>query len=197
MATKATRNRDLLTKSSYCRNSKHARCKTEGCSCQCHGAVETMPEISVEDANAEVAASTADAQEAPAKTVDQQIAEAVEGVQGTEIEKARARAAAYEEIAPAKKPRAKKKAAAPAPDVAAEPGDGKLTGDQKRALREQMVTYLGAMKFKLGPRVHGGVLDGVSPEQAAAYVDQYWVKFIDPERFNGRAIAGPRPGANA
>lgn len=25
-----------FTKSSYCRNSKHARCKTPECSCQCH-----------------------------------------------------------------------------------------------------------------------------------------------------------------
>ncbi len=59
--------------------------------------------------------------------------------------------------------------------------DGKLSNAHKRAIRVQMVAYLAAMPVELT-----GDLEGVTAEEAAAYVDTYWVKYIDPARDKAR-----------
>lgn len=81
---------------------------------------------------------------------------------------------------PAKKARAPKAPKEPKPVVKGTV-DGKLSNAHKRAIRLQMVSYLAAMEFTLD-----GDLEGVTPEEAASYVDQYWVKYIDPARDKAR-----------
>ena len=247
---------ELLTKSSYCRNSKHAKCKTLGCECKCHA----LPDATVSEAEyvaakqasidasiaetealqAEATAELADAvqdradaepeAQAPTfvqpdadetKSVEEQLAEIVSNIDGDEIEDLRDKAFAETGCAgcaesdfcdidppraldaitaaqqlildrldpskapapapkPAKKPRAPKAPKEPKPVVKGTV-DGKLSNAHKRAIRIQMVAYLAAMPVELT-----GDLEGVTPDEAAAYVDQYWVKYIDPARDKAR-----------
>jgi hypothetical protein len=162
MTSNAARAQDLLTKSSYCRNSKHARCKTAGCECKCHSEVEQLDHSAAEKAAAAVEAEGT----APEPTAEQIIADRLDPSK-----------------APAPAPKPAKKAKAPKTEKPVVKGtvDGKLSNAHKRAIRVQMVAYLGAMPVELT-----GDLEGVTPAEAAAYVDTYWVKYIDPARDKAR-----------
>lgn len=246
---------ELLTKSSYCRNSKHAKCKTPACECKCHALPDTtvseaeyleakaatlpvdedtrtdaeLAEVDADaDANAAISNRPGDMADAPTfvqpdaddtRTVEEQIAAIVENIDGDEIEDLRDKAFAETGCAgcaesdqcdidppcapdaitaaqqlildrldpskapapePAKKPRAPKAPKEPKPVVKGTV-DGKLSNAHKRAIRVQMVAYLAAMPVDLS-----GDLEGVTPDEAAAYVDTYWVKYIDPARDKAR-----------
>lgn len=152
---------DLLTKSSYCRNSKHAKCSTEGCGCKCHAPVDVIPEDAAADAEA---AANEPVSNYPGDATD------AEKLIADRLDPAKA-------PAPAKP---KREAKAPKPVVKGTV-DGKLTNAHKRAIRTQMVTYLAAMPVDLT-----GDLEGVTPQEAGAYVDTYWIKYIDPARDKAR-----------
>lgn len=239
---------ELLTKSSYCRNSKHAKCKTAGCECKCHTANTEVPSPTIDaiietidEVQAQVDATEAtDAQlqeqvayakdrgdtdaanEAVAELAARQRIAAVHtetvaaadplqvaavrdqvevetgcggcdngedcGAGCTDAAVAAARKLVIDRLnnapapvaAPAKKVRAPKAPKEPKPVVKGTV-DGKLSNAHKRAIRLQMVTYLAAMPVDLQ-----GDLEGVTPEEAAAYVDTYWVKYIDPARDKAR-----------
>lgn len=197
---------ELLTKSSYCRNSKHAKCKTAECGCKCHSPepvdrieelapelltgedgqkfekVESMPKISVEEANAEVSSSTADRN--AFEGVDLNDESAVDAVIA-DVAVAAASKAIADRLDPAKAPAPKpaKKAKAPKEPKPVVVGtiDGKLSNAHKRAIREKMVAHLRALQVDLDD-----ALEGVTAEEVAAYVDTYWVKYIDPARDKAR-----------
>lgn len=195
MTSNAARAQDLLTKSSYCRNSKHARCKTEGCECKCHtpntevpspvidSIIENIDAVQQDHSVAENAAATAEAKIEAAGFTERELAV----IADSSVPEADAAAQLIADRldpskapAPAPKPTNKPKAKAK-PVVVKGTVDGKLSNAHKRAIRVQMVAYLAAMPVELT-----GDLEGVTPEEAAAYVDTYWVKYIDPARDKAR-----------
>lgn len=173
---------ELLSKSSYCRNSKHTKCKTAECGCKCHAeAVSPEPVNRVEELHPD---DTAEGQQLTGE-VGQKFEVTIP--ETDPIKNSLPRDAAQviaDRLDPAKAPApkpAKVKAPKEPKPVVKGTVDGKLSNTHKRAIRIQMVAYLNAMPVDLQ-----GDLEGVTPEEAAAYVDTYWVKYIDPARDKAR-----------
>lgn len=156
---------ELLTKSSYCRNSKHAKCKTAECGCKCHAEADAI--------RAENAEATRARTEQLTGEVGQKFEKTANVFDGVDLDDEQAVDNVIADVAVA--------AAEQAIADRLDPAKAQLSNAHKRAIRVQMVAYLNAMPVELS-----GDLEGVTPEEAAAYVDTYWVKYIDPARDKAR-----------